>query len=30
VNNRCVIVGDGGDDCAVDSLRFQMGTWFYF
>ncbi len=29
VNNRCVMVG-AGDDCAEDSLRFQMGSWFYF
>jgi hypothetical protein len=29
-NNRCVMVGAGGDDCAEDSLRFQMGSWFYF
>ena len=29
-NNRCVMVGAGGEDCAVDSLRFQMGSWFYF
>jgi hypothetical protein len=30
VNGRCTMPGRGGDDCAEDALRFQMGSWFYF
>ena len=29
-NGNCVIRGNGGDDCSSDTLRFQMGTWFFF
>ena len=29
-NGNCVIRGNGGDDCSSDTLRLQMGTWFFF